>query len=101
MTLARNLKDQYLHASTIKDHRGYHRMIFAYLSPDGLLQSVIDAKTYQDAWVIASGWEDRAGIAQRAAQGWQIIPAFVVWSRNLDKRATDEIVDGDVPVCAL
>lgn len=54
-------------------------MTFAFLNPQGQLSTVIDAASLDDAWFIATGWEDAAGIAQRKAQGWRVVPCMVEW----------------------
>ncbi len=59
---------------------GNPRMTFAMVNPKGQLSAVIDAHSLDDAWVIGTGWEDKAGIAQRKAQGWKVVPCMVEWA---------------------
>lgn len=53
--------------------------IFAYISHDGHLDCVIDSKSLDDAWLIATGWGDQTDITQRKRQGWKLIPCIVEW----------------------
>jgi hypothetical protein len=68
-------------SGVVKGHRpNMTRLTFAYVNPQGELCGVIDAPDIQDAWIIATGWEDQAGIEQRKRQGWKVVPCMVEWS---------------------
>lgn len=66
-------------SGVIRYDNGQPRMTFAYLNPQGHLRAVVDATDLAGAWYIATGWEDAAGIAQRQAQGWRVVPCMVEW----------------------
>lgn len=59
--------------------RDVQRTIFAYTTPSGRLFAVIDAENVDYAWIVATGWGDKADIAQRKKQGWRMTPCMVEW----------------------
>ena len=63
----------------IRDSYGNARLLFVFVHPTHGPVSVIDAYGIEDAWIIATGWEDQAGIEQRKRQGWKLLPCTVEW----------------------
>jgi hypothetical protein len=60
-----------------RDNRVWY--LYAYVRPDGLLDSVIDAPDLDSAWVIATGWGDRQDREYQQSRGWRLVPCVVEW----------------------
>jgi len=55
------------------------RYLYAYVRPDGLLDSVIDAADIDSAWIIATGGADRHDREYQKSRGWRLVPCVVEW----------------------
>ena len=67
-------------AAMTRDDTGRAQFLFALVRPDGSLAAVVDADTGADAWRIATGWDDDAGIEERARKGWRLYHCHVAWN---------------------